>query len=111
MRHDGSRSDRGAVTALRRAHLGVITAPVTSFSGQHYGYGLRVIEVLAGSPAEAAGIRRDDWLTSLAGKPLTTLEDLNAALKDKAPGDVVQVTAVRAGEVLRVGVQLGERDA
>ncbi|MGE3822117.1 MAG: PDZ domain-containing protein [Isosphaeraceae bacterium] len=58
---------------------------------------LRVAAVLAGSPAEAGGLRKGDRLVKLAGVALKTAEDARTALATVKPGDDVAVE-VRRGE-------------
>jgi S1-C subfamily serine protease len=38
--------------------------------------GIRVLEVVEGSPAEAAGLAKDDVLLAASGAPVETLDDL-----------------------------------
>jgi serine protease Do len=42
--------------------------------------GIRVLEVVEGSPAQAAGLRRDDLLLSASGSPVQTLDDLQRVM-------------------------------
>jgi serine protease Do len=42
--------------------------------------GIRVLEVVEGSPAQAAGLRRDDLLLSAGGSPVQTLDDLQRVM-------------------------------
>ena len=42
--------------------------------------GVRVLEVVAGSPAQAAGLARDDLLVAAGGAPVETLDDLTRAM-------------------------------
>jgi serine protease Do len=58
--------------------------------------GVRVLEVVAGSPAETAGLRAGDLLVSAGGAPVETLDDLSRAM------------VLGAGEPLGVEVQRGE---
>jgi S1-C subfamily serine protease len=49
---------------------------------------VRVLEVVERSPAEAAGLRRDDLLVGVAGGPLETLDDLQRAMVLGGPGPI-----------------------
>jgi len=49
---------------------------------------VRVLEVVEGSPAEAAGLKRDDLLVGVAGGPLETLDDLQRAMVLGGPGPI-----------------------
>jgi len=57
---------------------------------------VRVHEVSAGSPAEAAGVTRGDLLLSANGTPLASVDDLQRVLVLAAPPQV-QIEALRAG--------------
>ncbi len=83
----------------RKVSLG--TVPDFAFSGP----GVRVQEVLAGSPAEAAGIEAGDVLLAVDDRDLVGLKDLAAALAGHEPGDEVVVRVLREGDELeRVAV-------
>jgi serine protease Do len=67
--------------------------------------GLRVLEVVAGSPAEAGGLLRDDLLVGAGGAPVRTLDDLQRAMvlggEPSAPGPLtVEVLRGERREVL-----------
>ncbi|RMG17191.1 MAG: PDZ domain-containing protein [Planctomycetota bacterium] len=70
---------------------------------------LRVDEVQAGSPAEKFGLRAGDVLLSANGKPLKTIEDFVAVMKDLHPGDVVALKIERDGWKSDVRLTLGAR--
>ena len=60
--------------------------------------GLLVRSVEGGSPAERAGLREGDLIVALAGRPVTRVRDLRAAL-DAAPTDApLELTIVRGVE-------------
>jgi S1-C subfamily serine protease len=87
--------------------------------------GLLVIDVAAGGPAEAAGIRGPqqtvragrtlvdiggDIITAINGVALTGEQDLSVYLESSTKiGDQVQVTLYRNGQQMTVTVTLGER--
>jgi hypothetical protein len=87
----------------RRAALG--TVPDFSYEGP----GVRVQEVLPGSPAEAAGIRPGDVILSLDGTPITGLRAYSDLLKARKPGDAVEVVVRKDGEKTRLRVVLAAR--
>ena len=62
--------------------------------------GARVQAVGPGTPAAAAGLAADDVITALGGKPIKRAADLQKALERTKPGDVVKLTAIRAGRTL-----------
>jgi len=80
-----------------RPRLGVSYVPVFARTGRSGQYGLLVLEVLAGSPADRAGIALGDVITSIGDLQTTDPEELAAAL-ESAPSDAsVPVALVRGG--------------
>ena len=61
------------------------------------------------SPAEKAGIRGGDVLVRFGGIPIANLYDFTYALRDKKPGDVVEVEVERDGEIVTVVATLEKR--
>jgi S1-C subfamily serine protease len=57
--------------------------------------GVRIASFASDSPAEAAGLERDDVLISVDGEKIASPADVRAALWDKKPGDRVTVEAQR----------------
>jgi PDZ domain-containing protein len=64
--------------------------------------GAAVELVQAGSPAAAAGIRAGDVVVGAAGRPVTTVAALHAALVRLRPGATIGLRVRRAGQVLAV---------
>ena len=71
--------------------------------------GLRLQGVTPGSPADKGGLRAGDVVVEFGGVPVTDLETYSGALYRHAPGDVVEVVALRGGERVRARVTLGRR--
>jgi S1-C subfamily serine protease len=101
-----------------RPTLGITSAPPQLHAALGLPKGLAVIGVVKGSPADAAGIvpfRRSargeiiagDLITSLAGRPVTTLDEMLDALERHQPGESVKVTLLRGGKPVEVTVRLG----
>jgi serine protease Do len=67
--------------------------------------------VVAGSPAEKAGLRQGDIVTSLDGQRIDSANSLEDLLVTKAPGDVVQLEVLRAGDTITLSLTLGTRPA
>jgi glyoxylase-like metal-dependent hydrolase (beta-lactamase superfamily II) len=61
----------------------------------HAGPGIRLVQVVAGSPAAAAGLRVGDVLTAIDGIALAAPADLGAAIRRHAVGDAVPVNWLR----------------
>ncbi|SDC54791.1 serine protease, S1-C subfamily, contains C-terminal PDZ domain [Rhodococcus tukisamuensis] len=58
--------------------------------------GARVVAVGFGSPAEQAGIRSDDLITSWSGTPIRSASDLTYEMTARHPGDRVEIGWVDA---------------
>jgi hypothetical protein len=71
--------------------------------------GVRFADVREGSPAAKAGLQKDDVMTSFDGMPIRTLYDFTFALREKKPGDKVEVIVVRNGKEIRTTVELTNR--
>jgi hypothetical protein len=90
----------------RGARFGI----VPDFGGDP-GEGAKISGVSEGSPAEKAGLIAGDVIVEFDGKPVTGLHDLSYAIKDKKPGDEVEVTVMRDGKKLTVIATLDKRGA
>lgn len=64
----------------------------------HDGRGAIVVDVVKGSPAEAAGFRSRDIVVSLAGKPVRNLNDYTAIMRSLTGGQVTPARIVREGK-------------
>lgn len=71
--------------------------------------GVKLSGVRAGSPAEKAGLQRDDIITRIGDTQVTDLQAMTDALRAHKPGDIVPVTVQRDGKPLTVTVTLGTR--
>jgi S1-C subfamily serine protease len=66
--------------------------------------GVRVLEVVDGSPARAAGLARDDLLLAAGGRPVETLDDLQRVLV-LAPDGEIAVEALRGGRRVPLSIR------
>ncbi len=73
------------------------------------GQGVKFAEVRAGSPAAKAGLRGGDVMTHFGGLPIRTLYDFTFALREKKPGDRVDVVVMRDGKEVKASVELTTR--
>jgi hypothetical protein len=92
-----------ALSATRRVSLGTI--PDMTFTG----LGVRIDDVVAGSPAAAAPLQKGDVLMRFDGAAVTDLRGYSELLKAKKPGDSVVIIVARAGKEIAFDVTLGER--
>jgi S1-C subfamily serine protease len=73
------------------------------------GGGVRVTQVISGSPADDAGLKKDDVITDVDGRSVTSVDDVRSALENKSPGDRVTFSVRRDGQDEEVTVTLGRR--
>jgi Zn-dependent M28 family amino/carboxypeptidase len=71
--------------------------------------GVRMAEVREDSPAGKAGFRRGDVLVSFDGAPMKNIYDFTFALRNKRPGDSVEVVMLREGKEVKAIVELTNR--
>jgi len=97
------------------AYLGVRPVQVTSDLAEQFDLnvdeGVSVEFVEDDSAAERAGIEGGDVIVELGGEEIRTVEDLFAQLRQRRPGEEVDVTVVRDGERRELGATLDERPA
>jgi serine protease Do len=97
------------------AYMGVATQTVTPDLQQQFNLsrssGILVAQVTSGGPAAAAGIQQGDIILKVDDKDMTVSSDLLVAIRDKKPGDLVQVTVDRDGKEQVLTVTLEERPA
>lgn len=70
--------------------------------------GVEVVEVVNDSPADKAGLRKDDVITEVDGSPLRGTSELYREIRSHKPGDKITLTFIRNGETREAGVELGE---
>ena len=61
--------------------------------------GVVVAEVLPGSPAAEAGLEAGDVIISLGNEPMYDITELAAAIKLRRPGEIVELTIRRGGDL------------
>lgn len=91
------------------AFFGLQTVPIPEASAAQAGVstGLFVAGVVAGGPAERAGLREGDVITSIEGTPATSNVQLQELTLTKNPGDRVAIGYERNGRSGTATVTLG----
>lgn len=91
---------------VRRAYLGVVgvPAPVPSQVADRAGQreGLRLVEVVVGSPAAKAGLRNGDLVLTVGRKQITDAQSIQRQLFGEAIGAPLPITALRNGAMVDV---------
>ncbi|MDH3293164.1 MAG: trypsin-like peptidase domain-containing protein, partial [Acidimicrobiia bacterium] len=72
--------------------------------------GVEIVEVTAGSAADAAGLRSGDRVLSLDGAPVTQIEELAGLVLARQAGDQVTLHVVRGDQELEIEAVLGVRE-
>jgi S1-C subfamily serine protease len=91
---------------VRRAYLGLVSSPVplpadlATRTGQRRG--LQVLDVIAGSPADRAGLKTGDLVLEAGRAPVASAQSLQRLLFTEAIGQPLPVTVVRRGAMVDV---------
>ena len=102
---DQARRTAQQLIASGKASYPVIGANVDmQFQG-----GARVSDVSTGSPAQRAGLRTGDVITSINNQTVDTAEALIVAIRTHRPGESVKLDFQRAGKDRQVSVILGQQ--
>jgi serine protease Do len=77
-----------------------------------YGFknGVLVQEVQPGGPADKAGIKAGDIITTIDGRPIKDGDDLVNEIASRAPGSTIRLGFVRDGKPQDTTVTIGDRD-
>ena len=71
---------------------------------------LSITAVENGSPAEIAGLKKDDIITAIDGKEISKTDSLSELIQNHKAGDKVDIQYIRSGEKLTLlGVTLAEK--
>lgn len=91
---------------VRRAWLGIAStpAPLPTALARRYGrrQGVRIVEVMPGSPAQRAGLRAGDLLLSAAGEAVSDAQGLQRLMLADAIGRPLGLTVLRSGALVDV---------
>lgn len=100
---------------VRRGYLGVVIQNVDAQLARRLGMdrivGVYVNDVRERGSAGRAGIREGDVVLSIDGRSVNASNELQSTIAQKRPGDVVNVTVWRDGQVQPFDVELLGRDS
>lgn len=74
-----------------------------------YGSGVTVSNVVAGSPAEQAGLKVGDTITAVDGRDVKSGDDLVADIASRKPGSKAKLTYIRNGKKDSTSVTITDR--
>ena len=98
---------------VSRPYLGIDWQGINPAIAARYGlpvkWGVYVVQVAAGSPAEKAGLQHGDIITQINDTPIDDQHPFINTLFDHKPGETVALKVVRGNRTLTLKVTLGER--
>jgi serine protease Do/serine protease DegQ len=101
--------------SVKRGQLGVsmytVTPDIAHSLGLSSAVGALVSQVVDGSPAERAGIRTGDVITSVNGQPVKSNSELRNTIGLLRVGDKVEIGLLRDGKPLRVTAVIADTNA
>ncbi len=97
-------SDKHATLGLDDSDFRRVAVPGTNL------YGVRVGEIVQGSPADLAGLHENDLVIEFGGVPIRTSEELAARIERATPGSVIKTIVMRSAERLELPVRVNEED-
>ncbi|MFV0459279.1 MAG: S1C family serine protease [Actinomycetales bacterium] len=92
------------------AYLGVTLSDGEATADGTARQGATIREVVAGTPAQQAGLQAQDTVVSIDGEPVSGAQSLTAQVRERAPGDDVTLGVIRQGTLTDVSVTLGSRE-
>ena len=105
--------ENGYVTG--RPYLGIsyyaVTDAKTAAQLGVNAYGVYIVEVVKGGPADKAGLQAGDRIVSVDGSEVATQSDLGTLMQNHKAGDTIEITVARGGQMQTVNVTLGEKGA
>jgi serine protease DegQ len=98
---------------VEHAFLGVEPAELTPQVAERFDIetneGVLVFSVVEGSPAEQSGLQAGDVILAVDGETLRSVEDLLAALRERRPGERVELDVLRGEGQRRLTATLADR--
>ena len=99
---------------VKRAMIGVTLANMTPEIAEGFGLGSQqgviIQNVFKGSPAERAGLKRNDVIVELNGSPVTDRDKFRLKIADTPSGTKVKLAVLREGKKIAADVTLTDRD-
>jgi S1-C subfamily serine protease len=95
---------------IRRGHIGVVGQDVAlprrlvRFHNLSVDSGVRVEEVVSGSPAAVAGVLRGDIIVAFSGRPIAGIDPLHRSLTETQVGVRCELTLIRGVEKIQLAV-------
>ncbi len=95
---------------VTRGSIGVqFSAQPSQAVSRVYGEGVTISDVVAGSPAEQAGLKVGDTITSVDGKKVANGDELVAEIASRKPGSKAKLGYMRNGKASETSVTIADR--
>lgn len=100
--------------ALNQGYLGVRLEPLDEARAKQLNVdknvkGVVIAESIADSPAAKAGVKTNDVVLSVDGRPVANEQELTEAVRAHKPGETVSLEVLRDGKRQKIDVTLGSR--
>lgn len=104
--------EHGTIT---RGFLGIsiqgLTPELAKWFKTSEGQGVLIAEVTKGSPAEKAGLQKDDVIVELNGQPVGEVGAFRSHISTTASGSKIDLTIIRNGERMTKTIEVGGKPA
>jgi putative serine protease PepD len=101
-------SNKAKSTADQLLKGGKVSHPYMGVQVSNGDGGALIADVVAGGPADKAGLRKGDLVTKIGSRAVSDSKTLVGAVQAGKPGDQLQITITRNGAQQQVTVTLGE---
>jgi Do/DeqQ family serine protease len=94
---------------VTRGWLGFLPQDLSEEQAQRAGAAVVVVSVQGDSPADLAGIQRNDLITALNGEDIHNAQELVSRLAAIKPGTTVELEGLRGGRAFKIKLKVVER--
>jgi putative serine protease PepD len=101
-------SNKAKSTAEQLRNGGKVSHPYLGVQVGSGSGGALITDVVAGGPADKAGLRKGDLVTKVGSRAVTDSRSLVGAIQAGKPGDQIQLTVMRNGAEQQITATLGE---
>jgi serine protease Do len=112
IRTGDDKENKARVVDVKGAFIGIYMDDIDRERKEEFDYpksrGVWIMEVIDDSPADEAGLEDDDIIYMFDGEKVRGADELRELIKDRDPGDMVDVVFYREGEKREIRLELGE---
>lgn len=99
---------------VTRGYLGIMMQPVDKNIAQKFNLkrssGVLITNVVPGSPAESAGLKRGDIIIDADGKKISEMGEIINSISNSMPGKEMTFTVVRDGKETKIKAKLAKKE-